>query len=682
MTPHLITFRRALLSRGVDVSLTTLAELCGRDGTLMTLAECAKRFGLKASLVRLSAGDLAFVKPGALVAMRDGAVGVVISVAPTEVTIETGPGARLRVDVRSASATDILEIGNKPASGAGILSRMAAVLRDDPRAQRAIVIAVMVGLLLSALGLSGPVLTRAALGSALPNHAESMLQLVAVATALIGLQIAWLGWVRRRALRYVVATLAKVTSTELTAHALSLPFAHLRALQVGTVQQTVGAASRAAETLVALAPQLLDVVTAVGYLAYVFAIDRTVGAVVAPVGLALFLGGAVAGRARLAAQRALLQRSRDEQQCLYETIAGIETVKAEAASERFLTRWLDKAIGEQRAALVLRAQGAVWGIIASTLNTAAAGAVLLIMAERCLAGEAVIADLVAAGQAAASFMASAQGFAQLPTIFATLRADVERADATLSVAPDAASGGSQGDPNAPALALRDVWFRYDDSVPWLFSRMDLTIQRGQVSTLHWPSGAGKSTLLRLLSGLLAPTRGDVLVCGMDASRGRHLVTYIPQQASLCPGSVMENLQILSRSARRDRIMAAAEATGLLDLVAGWGMGLETVIALGGANLSSGQRQLVLLTAAVASETPIVLLDEALAHMDSSMRARLMQSDLFVGRTVIMVTHAEAEAVGGARLSRSHGREREARAPLSAHLLDVRAGSAESQVRLA
>lgn len=77
------------------------------------------------------------------------------------------------------------------------------------------------------------------------------------------------------------------------------------------------------------------------------------------------------------------------------------------------------------------------------------------------------------------------------------------------------------------------------------------------------------------------------------------------------------------------------------------MGMNTVIALGGANISSGQRQLVLLTAAVASEAPLLLLDEAMAHMDLGIRARIDASNLFEGRTVISVVHdvSPREAAG-------------------------------------
>ncbi|HSO40227.1 MAG TPA: ATP-binding cassette domain-containing protein, partial [Labilithrix sp.] len=216
-------------------------------------------------------------------------------------------------------------------------------------------------------------------------------------------------------------------------------------------------------------------------------------------------------------------------------------------------------------------------------------------------------------------------------------------------------GGRPPQTSAPAVVLRDVWFRYDEASPWVLNGLDLTVKAGETVLLSWPSGGGKSTLLRVLSGLLAPSRGDALIFGLEAQKARQLITYIPQQAMLFPSSVLENLRLLSGGARLERIMEAAEATGLSEIVAGWPMGFETVVSLGASNVSSGQRQLVLYTAAVASETPLVLLDEALAHVDLARRARLGTASLFHGRTVIAVVHdASPREVANARQIAEHG----------------------------
>ena len=86
-------------------------------------------------------------------------------------------------------------------------------------------------------------------------------------------------------------------------------------------------------------------------------------------------------------------------------------------------------------------------------------------------------------------------------------------------------------------------------------------------------------------------------------------------------------------------------TGLFEWVGSLPMGFETLISAGGYNVSGGQRQWIAITAAVASDRPIVLLDEAMCHIDHARRARLTRGDLFAGKTVVHVTHEEDERLG-------------------------------------
>ena len=648
----LLPLQKVLAANGVQANLWALVEACGGDLSLSSFADCARQQGVEATLLQLKPGDLAFLGIGTVVALEGGALATVVAHDPDGVVLERPDGTRQHVGQRSeVRPTLALHVRPAPPDGERLLARLATRLRDEPHAARAIALSALLALMLLVLGLAGPVLTRAALGSALPDRAQNTLALVAGGTAILGLQVAYVGWLRRRALLYLSTKLTERASLDLAAHMLRLPFARLRGLDVGTVQQAVGSASSAAAAIPAFAPQLVDGVLGLGYLAYTFFVDPGCGLVAAGAGLMMVLVGFFNGRKRLALRRELLAQTRAEQQCLYETLAGIETVKSESVEGRMLARWLDRVLAEEKAALDLRLQASTISTVLVSFNRIVFGAVLLFMARRCLASGASVADLIAAVQASAGFMASAQTLAQLPQLLAGFRGDVERADEMLVVGADKEGGASRPpDTRAPALVVRDMWFRYDTDSPWVLSGLDLVVQAGETMLFTWPSGAGKSTLLRILSGLLEPTRGDVLVFGMDAAQARRMVTYIPQQAALFPGSLMENLRILSRSAPHDRILAAARATGLHDLVSTWPMGFETVVSLGSANLSSGQRQLVLFTAAAASESPIVLLDEALAHVDLGMRAKLGGADLFRGRTVLAVAHdASPREAAGARL---------------------------------
>jgi len=144
--------------------------------------------------------------------------------------------------------------------------------------------------------------------------------------------------------------------------------------------------------------------------------------------------------------------------------------------------------------------------------------------------------------------------------------------------------------------------------------------------------------LRLLAGLLPPSRGRVSIFGIDARSARHLVLYVPQHCNLLEASIGENLRLLS-GASQDEIERVAELTGLSELLASLPMGVETPVAARGQNLSSGQRQLIILTAAFASDRPVLLLDESLSQIDARSRRRMNWPALIENRTVVAVEHA-------------------------------------------
>ncbi len=115
------------------------------------------------------------------------------------------------------------------------------------------------------------------------------------------------------------------------------------------------------------------------------------------------------------------------------------------------------------------------------------------------------------------------------------------------------------------------------------------------------------------------------------------MSYLPQQSILLESSIATNLCVLSGRPLEDNLSAARQ-TGLADLLESLPMGVETVLTLSGGNLSAGQRQLILLTAAFASERPVVLLDEATSQLDPDARQRIDWPALTQDKTVIIVKH--------------------------------------------
>ena len=199
------------------------------------------------------------------------------------------------------------------------------------------------------------------------------------------------------------------------------------------------------------------------------------------------------------------------------------------------------------------------------------------------------------------------------------------------------SAASELAPGKPAIHMSDVWFRHGPDQPWILQGYNLSVAHGEHLTLRGVSGSGKTTILRLIAGIYRPERGTVSVCGRDPARDRSSVCYLPQQAQLFAGSLRDNLEQLS-GVPLAQVVKAAERTYLASWLGTLPMGIETVAAAQGANLSGGQRQWLLITAAVASERPVVLLDEPFAQLDHIVRSRLQLDALFRERTTVTVAH--------------------------------------------
>lgn len=179
--------------------------------------------------------------------------------------------------------------------------------------------------------------------------------------------------------------------------------------------------------------------------------------------------------------------------------------------------------------------------------------------------------------------------------------------------------------------------------------LSLDVPRGRTTVLLGESGSGKSTLLRLMAGLLAPDRGDIVFEGapVTAVAGpglRRRMGFGLQSGGLFPHlTAADNVTLLARALRRPADWRARRLEELAALVR-----LEPdVLARWPAQLSGGQRQRVSLMRALMLEPAVVLLDEPLGALDPVTRGELQQELLrvfrAVGTTVVLVTHDLAEA---------------------------------------
>jgi NitT/TauT family transport system ATP-binding protein len=185
--------------------------------------------------------------------------------------------------------------------------------------------------------------------------------------------------------------------------------------------------------------------------------------------------------------------------------------------------------------------------------------------------------------------------------------------------------------------------RLDRQTPVL-DGIDLAAATGEFVSLVGPSGCGKTTLLHILDGLVAPTRGQVLVDGAPVSGPGRDRAIVFQDAALLPWrTVLRNIGYGLECLKADRREAAAAARAWLDLVGLRGFELHYPH-----ELSGGMQQRVNLARALAVDPQILLMDEPFAALDAQTR-EAMQGELLAvweqaRKTVVFVTHQISEAI--------------------------------------
>lgn len=199
-------------------------------------------------------------------------------------------------------------------------------------------------------------------------------------------------------------------------------------------------------------------------------------------------------------------------------------------------------------------------------------------------------------------------------------------------------------PTRGEIVFEDVWFRYAADAPWALRGVSFRVGAGETVALVGHTGAGKSTVLSLLLRFHAPTRGRILLDGVDLATVssedlRRRLGLVPQDLFLFRGDLARNLRL-------DRDLPDAALTRSLTMVGADGLvarlpgGLHHHIAERGRSLSFGERQLLAFARALADAPPILCLDEATSAIDPEAEARI-QAALAVarsGRTVLVVAH--------------------------------------------
>jgi ATP-binding cassette subfamily B protein len=193
------------------------------------------------------------------------------------------------------------------------------------------------------------------------------------------------------------------------------------------------------------------------------------------------------------------------------------------------------------------------------------------------------------------------------------------------------------------IIFENVWFGYKPD-EYIIKGLNFTINPGEKVALVGPTGAGKSSIIRLLCRLYEPSKGRILVDGIDIrylpqAELRRYIGVILQETFLFAGDVTRNIT-LGENYDFEQVKAAAKLTNIDHFIEELPDGYHTLLRERGANLSGGQKQLLAFARVAIRNPEILVLDEATASLDVGTEVLIQEAleQILVDRTAIIIAH--------------------------------------------
>lgn len=220
-------------------------------------------------------------------------------------------------------------------------------------------------------------------------------------------------------------------------------------------------------------------------------------------------------------------------------------------------------------------------------------------------------------------------------IFALLDAEEELPDAEHSIVPQDRLG---------SVIFQNVQFGYTPD-RMLMNGVNLTVKPGQKVAIVGPTGAGKTTLINLLMRFYEINSGAIMVdgvniCDMPREELRDRFGMVLQDTWLFEGTIADNLGYAEENMDRNKIISSAKSACAHSFIKTLPCGYDMVLSKGAENISQGERQLLTIARAIASDPEIMILDEATSNVDTHTEVLIQRAmaQLMKGRTSFVIAH--------------------------------------------
>lgn len=441
-------------------------------------------------------------------------------------------------------------------------------------------------------------------------------------------------WIKTVYLLKLQGNMAIIANATFVWHVLRLPLDYFSQRMPGEVLNRQSVNQDIAATLVqAVAPMAPDFIS----MALYFYLMVRYSPVLALVGLFFtfvnLLLSLLLSRRRVNIARVQMREQGQLQGLTVSGIGMIETIKSSGAENGFFTNWANHqaSYNNQKAAYIRLNE--CLGQLPALLNLLTGNIVLFLGLMYIIQGQwtvgmmsAFTGYLSAFSTPAASLFASGQAIQEM-------RTNMERVEDVLEYPTDVPDTFGSEPPVAQQklsgrLELRQVTFGYNQLTKPLIENLSLNLPAGGSIALVGGTGCGKSTVARMVTGLVKPWSGEILLDGMPLSEiSRELfslsVGCVDQDISLYGDSCLKNLRMWDQTVSEGKIIRAALDAQIHEEIARREGEYQYIMADGRRDFSGGQRQRMEIARALAQEPNLLVLDEATSALDAETENEIM-----------------------------------------------------------
>ncbi|MGW7328883.1 NHLP family bacteriocin export ABC transporter peptidase/permease/ATPase subunit [Streptomyces sp. NPDC054840] len=527
----------------------------------------------------------------------------------------------------------------------GVLGAVPARLRGTSGTMAA---AVVASLLLVAVGVAVPALSRTYIDMFLIGEQTSLLGVLFAAMAVTLVLTAILTALLQANLlrgRIISSTLS---SARFFRHLLRLPVTFYSQRNPADLVQRLQSNDAVAETLARdLSAAGVDAVVVVLYAVLLWTYDPQLTLVGVAVALLNVVALRIAIRVRATGTQKLRAESARLTNTAYSGLQLIETMKATGGENGFFRRWAGQHAVTLDVQQRLGVPSAWLAIVAPTLAAFNSALILTIGGLRAVEGHLTVGLLVAFQALVTSFTAPISRLGGVAGRIQDFAADVARLDDVENFPVDRVY--SRREPAASTRRLKGhveldrITFGYNPLDAPLLRDFSLTVGPGQQVALVGGSGSGKSTVSRLVSGLHAPWAGAIRIDGMrleDIPRGALAasVSFVDQDVFLFEGTVRDNVTLWDPSITDEAVVAALQDAAVHEVVARRPGGIHSRVEQDGRNFSGGQRQRLEIARALVRRPSVMVLDEVTSALDAVTEQIIIDNLRRRGCACVVIAH--------------------------------------------